>query len=95
MTETVALEKRTRIYLLRPKEFGMSGCTCGNNDPDWSEFMKHVWCAKCEKDFTPEDTGIFDGPIAINTARLFGIVFDRMIIETGKIEVFQDGVWKS
>ena len=80
------MEKRTEVYLLRPKEFEISGCpVCGNEDPDWSEFKSHLWCARCEKDFIPESSGVFDGPVPINTAHLMGMCFATIDIETGAI----------
>lgn len=86
------LVKRTWIYILRPKEYEISGCPCGNTDPDWSEYEKHLWCAVCQKDFIPEHGGVFDGPILLNICRLMGITFDRFNLETQEIMKFED--WK-
>jgi hypothetical protein len=76
------LEKRTEVYVLRPCEYEMAPCDCGNSDPDWSEFQRHLWCSVCEKDFIPKHGGIFDGPIPINSAHLLGLCFATINIET-------------
>lgn len=83
MTE---LEKRTWVYVMRPAEYGIAGHSCGNNDPDWSEYQKHLWCAPCAVDFIPEHSGMFDGPIGIEVSALLGISYDRYNIQTGQIE---------
>jgi len=80
-----APERRTWIYVQRPAEYEIAGCACGNNDPDWSEFKGMLWCAVCQKDFVPEHSGIFDGPIPINTARLLGVDFRRFDLATCSI----------
>lgn len=77
--------KREWVYAMRPHEYGISGCNCGNTDPDWSEFKGHLWCAKCEKDFKPESDGIFGGPILVNSARLLGIDLRMVNIATGEV----------
>ncbi len=83
------LKKRTWIYVQRPAVYEMSGCpTCGNADPEWSEYEHHLWCATCEVDFIPTDVGIFGGPVPVNGARLMGIVFDKFNLETQQIEEF-------
>lgn len=82
---------RTWVYLQRPREYGISGCACGNGDPDWSEFNRHLWCAACQRDFVPESDGIFGGPIPVEICRLMGIGFDRLNLITGEVEKFEDG----
>jgi hypothetical protein len=82
------LEKRTWVYVMRPHEYEISGCECGNADPDWSEFRAHLWCSKCEKDFLPASNGIFDGPIPVNTVQLMGINLDRFDFETQLVDKF-------
>lgn len=77
--------KRKYCYVMRPREYGMSGCSCGNEDPDWSEFVHHLWCSRCQKDFIPEDSGLFDGPIGLQVCSLLGISFDMFEISTGKV----------
>ena len=85
-----ALTKRTWVYVQRPREYGMGPCSCGNADPDWSEFKGRLWCARCEVDFVPAHTGIFDGPVPVNAARLLGISFDRFNLETQELERFKE-----
>lgn len=80
------LPKRKWHYLQSPRTFEVAGCVCGNHDTQWSEFEKHVWCAKCEIDFIPAHAGVFDGPIAVKTAALLGVRFDRFNLETQKVE---------
>jgi hypothetical protein len=80
------LIKRTHVYVCRPAVYEISGCKCGNNDPDWSEFEGHLWCATCQIDFIPEHNGIFDGPIPVNAMRLLGAPVDRICLVTGEVE---------
>jgi len=78
---------RTRVYLQRPREYGLSGCPqCGNADPEWSEFQKHCWCPTCQIDFEPTEDGVFGGPILMQMAALFGMFFDSLVLETGQVE---------
>jgi hypothetical protein len=76
---------RTEVYVLRPREYEMAGCACGNEDPDWSEWWGHLWCPKCQIDFIPAHGGVFDGPIPINTAHMMGLCFATVNIATGEI----------
>lgn len=80
------LEKRTHVYVMRPKEYEISGCKCGNDDPEWSEFKGHLWCACCEIDFIPEHGGIFDGPIPVQCAGMLGIDLRMLNLDTQQIE---------
>ena len=80
--------KRRWCYVLKPRAFDVSPCDCGNADIDWSEYEKHVWCEKCNKDFIPKHAGIFDGPIPIGVSSLLVLTFDRINLETQKIEKF-------
>lgn len=82
------LERRTWCYAQRPSSFEISPCSCGNHDTQWSEFVGHLWCDKCEKDFIPEHNGVFDGPIPVQTAALMGVRFDRVNLQTHKLERF-------
>jgi hypothetical protein len=82
-------KRRTWVYVQRPKEYQISGCDCGNADPDWSEFAGMLWCAPCQRDFRPLHNGIFDGPILVNCARLLGIDLRRFNLETQQIEVVE------
>ena len=79
------LERRVWVYVQRPREYEIAGCSCGNQDPDWSEYAHHLWCAGCQKDFIPEDNGIFDGPIPVESAKLLGIDLRRFNLETHEI----------
>ncbi len=90
VTDQPELEKRTWVYMQRPAQYSMPGCECGNQDTDWSEFKKHLWCAVCQKDFIPSHAGIFDGPIMINMAECMGICFDRFNLDTQQIEKFSN-----
>lgn len=82
------LKKRTTVYLKQPKDYEISGCVCGNEDIQWSEYEKHVWCEKCQIDFKPEYGGIFSSPIPDGLSRLFGVSFHRFNLETNQIEAF-------
>lgn len=77
--------KRKWIYVQRPKVYGLPACACGNDDPDWSEFVGHLWCGACEIDFVPKEFGVFDGPIPINASHLLGLCFSRLDIETQQV----------
>lgn len=82
------LKKRTKVYLNQPKNYKISGCECGNQETQWSEYEEHLWCDKCQIDFKPKDKGIFSGPIGIGSSRLLGIYFHRLNLETNKVEAF-------
>ena len=82
----MSLQKRTHLYVQRPKVFEMSPCACGNDDPDWSEFKGLLWCQKCEQDFAPRHGGVFDGPVAIHACEMLGIYFDQINLATNEIE---------
>lgn len=85
------LEKRTHCYVMRPAEYEISGCACGNADPDWSEYKGHLWCATCEIDFVPERQGIFGGPIPVHGMELMGIDIRQYDLATGEIEELPRG----
>lgn len=80
------LTKRTHVYVQRPKTFGLSGCKCGNQDPDWSEYQGHLWCQYCKIDFIPEEQGVFGGPVGIHACELMGIYFDRIRLMDSVLE---------
>lgn len=82
------LQKRTSCYRQRPSVYAIAPCTCGNENTQWSEFERHLWCDKCEKDFIPEHAGIFSGPIAVNLCAMMGIRFDRVDLNTGETLLF-------
>lgn len=77
--------KRIWVYCQRPGVYGVAGCECGNEDPEWSEYQGMLWCEPCKKDFIPEHNGIFDGPIPISICNMLGIYFDRYDLETNTI----------
>lgn len=85
MADTSQLDRRTEVYVLRPAKYEISGCKCGNNDPDWSEFKGRLWCQVCEVDFVPEFGGVFEGPIPMNVSHLMGICYATVNIETGAV----------
>ncbi len=58
------------------------------HETQWSEFAKHLWCAKCEIDFLPVHAGVFDGPISPNVAAMLGVRFDRFNMVTNQVERF-------
>lgn len=85
------LKKREWFYAQSPATYEMAGCECGNNDCEWSEFEKHLWCAKCEKDFTPKHSGLFDGPVGINLCEMVGIFFHQINTKSGKLRLWIAG----
>lgn len=89
------MNRRTWVYCQSPKAYEIASCDCGNEDTQWSELEDHLWCEKCQKDFIPAHNGIFDGPIPMRVAEMMGIRFDRIMIESGKIERFNaaSGQW--
>lgn len=79
-------EKRKWCYVRPPAAFEIASCSCGNKDTQWSEFKKHLWCDKCQKDFIPEHYGVLDGPILFGAVKMMGMSFDRLNLETQKVE---------
>lgn len=71
---------RVWVYRQRPAHYGVAGCACGNDDPDWSEFEGHLWCAECQIDFIPKHSGVFDGPILVGCAEILGYDFSRILL---------------
>lgn len=82
------LPKRKWCYVMPPRSFGMAPCACGNHETQWSEFEKHLWCEKCQKDFVPEHPGVLGGPVPVHTATMLGMNFDTVHLETGAVERF-------
>lgn len=89
--EKEELKKRTTVYLSQPRDYEISGCECGNEDTQWSEYEHHLWCDKCQKDFEPKHDGVFSGPIGIGSSRLLGVYFHRLNLETNEVEAFTSG----
>ncbi|MEG1347990.1 MAG: hypothetical protein RSD49_08030 [Hafnia sp.] len=83
-----SLVKREWCYTLSPRDFDITGCSCGNHNPQWSEYVGHLWCEACQIDFKPEHNGVFDGPIPIRTAYLLGLNFNRINLATMQLEVY-------
>lgn len=81
------LKKRTWHYLFKPITYEIECTKCGGSNTTWSEYEHHIWCYDCSID-DPGTPGIFDGPIPIQTAEMFGVVFDRYNMETEEIELF-------
>lgn len=79
------MNKRKWVYTQPPKTYEMSPCSCGNEDTEWSEYEKHLWCSKCEKDFIPEFTGLLNNIICLKLCEMIGIRFDRWIIEEDRV----------
>jgi hypothetical protein len=67
-----------------PSSYDIADCKCNSNKYTWSEYVDLLWCSACEKEFTPEHWGFFDGPIAMELMSMFGVCFDRIEIATGK-----------
>lgn len=88
MTEKEVLKQRTHVYLSQPIDFEISSCGCGNINTQWSEYERHVWCDKCEKDFIPEHGGVFDGPIPVKISHMLGLNFHRLNLLTNQVEAF-------
>lgn len=84
----IELQKRTWWFIQPPTAFDIAPCSCGNEDTQWSEFKKHLWCDKCQKDFIPEHNGIFDSPISAGVANIMGIKFDRWNDALKTVEVY-------
>lgn len=82
------LKRRKWVYLQPPSTYSIAPCECGNVDTEWSEYQKHLWCAKCLIDFIPKHNGIFDGPIPVKVCQMMGITFDRINLKTKKVDKF-------
>lgn len=78
--------QREWCYIQAPHVFELPGCSCGNENIQWSEYQGHLWCDKCQLDFMPEHNGIFDNPIGIGMAKMLGITFTRINLKTDLLE---------
>lgn len=85
--EEKQLYKRTWVYCQNPKDYQMSCDKCGGTNIEWSEFEGHIFCYDCKID-TPGNKGIFDGPIPIHAAKILGMSFDRIDLQTHKLLKF-------
>ncbi len=79
------MNKRKWCYVLEPSLYDCACDKCGGSNITWSEYEGMIWCYDCEID-TSGYPGIFDGPIPIGLSSMLGIVFDRINLETQKIE---------
>jgi hypothetical protein len=70
------LKKRTWCWIMLPADYEIRCDLCKGANITWSEYENLIWCYDCEKD-TPGTSGIFDGPIMVNTVQLMGISLDR------------------
>ncbi len=82
------LNKTKTVFLQQPYYYEISGCECGNEHTQWSEYEEHVWCDNCQIDFKPEFGGVFDGPIPVGTSALLGVFFHRLNLENNEVEFF-------
>ena len=79
------MKKRKWIYVQKPVKYEIKCDKCEGINIEWSEYEGMIWCYDCEID-TKGTGGIFDGPIPIQAAAMFGISFDRINLETNKLE---------
>ncbi len=91
------MKKRKWIYVQKPVKYEIACDKCDGVNIEWSEYEGMIWCYDCEID-TRGTKGVFGGPIPINAAAMFGMSFDRINLETKKLEKCQrEGnkiVWK-
>lgn len=85
------LIKRKYVYTQSPQYYEIPGCSCGNQNIQWSEYENMMWCEKCQKDFKPEHYGVFDSPIPLGICNMLNVSFDRIHLETEEIEIFMEG----
>jgi hypothetical protein len=78
------LKKREWCYVMNPSSYEIACDLCGGSNIEWSEYEHMIWCYDCKKD-TRGNGGIFDGPIPIMAAKMFGLSFNRIEIPSGKI----------
>jgi hypothetical protein len=90
------MDKRTWHYILPPNKFDIICPKCKGTNIQWSEYVHHIWCYKCNEDLELRNGYLFDGPILINlSVDVLSINFDRFNIETNEIELFNKkvGTW--
>lgn len=75
------MTKRKWHYVESPATFSLKCSKCQGQNIYWSEFENHIWCFKCEEDIYYETSHeIF--PVGL--ARMLGITFDKIDLETGE-----------
>lgn len=79
---------RTWHYVQSPDAYEMAPCDCGNTRTQWSEYSDHLWCDRCQKDFVPAHPGVLGGPVLLEVSAALGICFDRVNLETNRLERF-------
>lgn len=80
--------KRTWHYAMRPRLFDIKCNRCGEHvNTTWSEYEKHIWCFKCQDDI-PITHSILNGPIPVATVELLGLSFDRIMLPSGQLEIY-------
>jgi hypothetical protein len=75
------LKKRKWIYCQQPSVYEIRCNLCNGINITWSEFEGHIYCFDCKKD-VKGFSGIFDSPIPLEVAQMFGISFDRIDLKT-------------
>ena len=82
------LEPRAWHYVSHPNQFQIQCTKCKeNSNITWSEWVGRIWCYVCCEDILIENS-ILNGPIPIGLAGIFGMKFDRIIIETGEYDEY-------
>jgi len=81
------MKPRTWHYAYHPSLYQVACPNCADHNITWSEWQEHLWCYECEKDIKIENS-ILNGPIPTTVANAMGIKFDRVIIATGKLDVW-------
>lgn len=81
------LTKRKWVYLEPPTKFEITTCSCGSDDIVWSEYENHIWCNSCSNEYIPDSWGILDSPIPIEAAKLMGMNFSKLDLETNTIYI--------
>ncbi len=91
------MKKRKWMYTEKPSAFEIRCDKCGGHMITWSEYEHMIWCYQCKID-TLGTGGIFDGPIPLEVARLFGHTFDKFYFKDKsirKMEIIGDKlIWR-
>lgn len=81
------MKKREWCYVLQPYYFDILCDQCQGTNITWSEYEHKIWCYNCCID-TEGTGGIFTGPIPIEVVYMTGIHFDRLLLESNIIQLF-------